>query len=110
MRSAAMSVTWASGAQAGGQGITFCPYQGTNLVYGFRRPDGPGREVDAQIGMQMYQAAASREAAAQQARSAAAINLGAQMMNPQRPAPMLLPEPIRCTSHQMGSYTNTTCQ
>lgn len=111
MRTLPISVQWASGASAGGEGLTFCPSEGSNLVYGFRRPDVAGREIDANFALQMHQASAAQHAANTQARSAAAMYMGYQLMNPPRPtfAPMQMPQRINCTSNRMGQYTYTNC-
>ncbi len=118
MRTRPIAVKWVSGAEAGGQQIYFCPSQGNNLTYGFSRPDAPGRELDAQMGMQLHQ---SRVAADAQVRSAAAMALGAQLLAPPQPAfaPVQMPppmqpvaqppRPINCTTTRMGAYLNTSC-
>jgi hypothetical protein len=124
MRTLPISVQWASGATAGGEGLTFCPSQGNHLLYGFRRPDVAGREIDANFALSLQQAnaaqrAASAQAAAANAQAAAANAQAAAtyraLVTPPQPTfqlnPYMMqgPRQINCTSQRFGTLTHTNC-
>lgn len=125
MRLNGTTARWASGASASVDHLTVCRSNGYSQVYGFRRPDVAGREIDANYALQLQQTAIMQQTANAQSRAAAAQSqaAAAQMyraLNPPppvfiAPAPVYiapaptLSAPVNCTSQRIFNTVNTQC-
>jgi hypothetical protein len=99
-------VRWATGAEASITSLRVCPQYGLNQQFVFVRPTGlPGREVDAQIAMQLQQNAALQQQAAAQREATLRQTYSALIQRNQA-----MQRTMICTSQVVGHMVYTTCR